>query len=109
MYEKGFWVEPTVFTYVTNDMCIAREEIFGPVLSVIRYESVDEAIKIANDTEYGLSAGVWSRDIQRALEVANQLQAGSVWINDWHKIAVHAVRRLQAKRRRPRTRAGCTR
>ncbi len=86
-YEKGFWVEPTVFTGVTNDMCIAREEIFGPVLSVIRYESVDEAIKIANDTEYGLSAGVWSRDIQRALEVANQLQAGSVWINDWHNIS----------------------
>jgi acyl-CoA reductase-like NAD-dependent aldehyde dehydrogenase len=86
-YEKGFWVEPTVFTGVTNDMTIAREEIFGPVLSVIRYGSEDEAVKIANDTEYGLSAGVWSQDVQRALGVANQLQAGSVWINDWHNIS----------------------
>ncbi|MFC9735763.1 aldehyde dehydrogenase family protein [Streptomyces roseolus] len=88
-YEKGYWVEPTVFTGVRNDMCIAREEIFGPVLSVISYDSVDEAIKIANDTEYGLSAGVWSQDVPRALEVARQLQAGSVWINDWHNISQH--------------------
>ncbi len=88
-FEKGFWVEPTVFTDVTNDMCIAREEIFGPVLSVLRYDSVDEAIKIANDTEYGLSAGVWSQDVQRALDVARRLQAGSIWINDWHNISQH--------------------
>ncbi|WP_084525315.1 aldehyde dehydrogenase family protein [Nocardia vaccinii] len=88
-YERGFWVEPTIFTGVTNDMCIAREEIFGPVLSVLRYSSVDEAIQIANDTEYGLSAGVWSQDVQRALTVAEQLEAGSVWINDWHTISRH--------------------
>jgi acyl-CoA reductase-like NAD-dependent aldehyde dehydrogenase len=56
-------------------------------LSILTYSTVDEAIKIANDTEYGLSAGVWSRDIPRALEVAGQLQAGSVWINDWHNIS----------------------
>ncbi|HVW42770.1 MAG TPA: aldehyde dehydrogenase family protein [Amycolatopsis sp.] len=83
-FEKGFWVEPTVITNVTNDMTVAREEIFGPVLSVLRYHTVDEAIKIANDTEYGLSAGVWSRDPGKAFEVARQLEAGSVWINDWH-------------------------
>ncbi|GAA4540246.1 aldehyde dehydrogenase family protein [Pseudonocardia xishanensis] len=86
-YAKGFWVEPTLFTGVTNDMCIAREEIFGPVLSILRYGSVDEAVAIANDTEYGLSAGVWSRDVGRALEVAERLEAGSVWINDWHNLS----------------------
>lgn len=85
-FAKGFWVEPTLFTDVTNDMRIAREEIFGPVLSVLRYETVDEAIAIANDTEYGLSAGVWSRDNERALDVARQLEAGTVWINDWHSV-----------------------
>ncbi len=59
------------------------------MLSVPRYDSVDEAIKIANDTEYGLSAGVRSRDVPRKLDVARQLQAGSVWINDWHNISQH--------------------
>ncbi|QKT08472.1 aldehyde dehydrogenase [Gordonia sp. X0973] len=85
-FDKGYWVEPTVFTNVTNNMPIACEEIFGPVLSVLKYDSVDEAIKIANDTEYGLAAGVWSRDNQRALDVANRIEAGSVWINDYHNI-----------------------
>jgi len=83
-FEKGFWVEPTIFTGVTNDMRIAREEIFGPVVSVIRFDTVDEAIAIANDTDYGLSAGVWTRDAQLALDVAEELEAGMVWINDWH-------------------------
>ncbi len=86
-FDKGYWVEPTVFTGVTNDMTIAREEIFGPVLSVLKYDSEEEAIKIANDTEYGLAAAVWSRDNQRALEVARQIEAGSVWINDYHNIS----------------------
>jgi acyl-CoA reductase-like NAD-dependent aldehyde dehydrogenase len=85
-FERGFWVEPTIFTDVSNDMTIAREEIFGPVLAVIRAESTEQAIKIANDTEYGLSAGVWSTDNQRALEVADQLEAGTVWVNDWHMV-----------------------
>jgi aldehyde dehydrogenase (NAD+) len=83
-FEKGYWVEPTIFTDVTGDMTIAREEIFGPVVSVIRYDTVEEAIAIANDSEYGLSAGVWTRDAQLAFEVAEQLEAGMVWINDWH-------------------------
>ena len=85
-FERGFWVEPTIFTDVRNDMTIAREEIFGPVLAVIRAESTDQAIRIANDTEYGLSAGVWSTDNQRALDVARQLEAGTVWVNDWHLV-----------------------
>ena len=82
----GHWVAPTILTDVTNDMQIAREEIFGPVLCVIRYSSVDEAIEIANDTEYGLSAGVWSEDIDAALDVARQIESGTVWINDWHMV-----------------------
>ena len=85
-FERGFWVEPTIFTDVSNDMTIAREEIFGPVLAVIRAESTESAIAIANDTEYGLSAGVWSTDNARALDVAGQLEAGTVWINDWHMV-----------------------
>ena len=83
---RGHWVAPTILTDVRNDMTVAREEIFGPVLSVIRYATDEEAIAIANDTEYGLSAGVWSRDEHRAQRVAQQLEAGTVWINDWHMI-----------------------
>jgi aldehyde dehydrogenase (NAD+) len=86
-FEKGYWVEPTIFTNVRNDMRIAREEIFGPVISVIRYSDVEEAVQIANDTQYGLSAGVWSTDTARALAVANQLEAGTIWINDWHMVS----------------------
>ena len=84
----GFWVGPTVFTGVRPDMRIAQEEIFGPVLCVIPYGSVDEAVAIANDSEYGLSAGVWSEDVDAALEVARRLESGTVWINDWHMVSV---------------------
>ena len=79
--EAGFFVKPTVFVNVNNDMTIAREEIFGPVLSVITYENDEEAIRIANDTEYGLHAFVSGTDVQRARRVASQLQAGRVAIN----------------------------
>ncbi|GAA4761100.1 aldehyde dehydrogenase family protein [Nocardioides endophyticus] len=82
--DKGYWVEPTVLINVTNDMRVAREEIFGPVLCVLRYETVEEAIAIANDSDFGLSAGVWSNSVDTALEVSRQLEAGSVWINDFH-------------------------
>ena len=86
-FERGFWVEPTIFTDVRNDMTIAREEIFGPVLvGDPRREHRRRPIRIANDTEYGLSAGVWSTDNQRALDVADQLEAGTVWVNDWHMV-----------------------
>ncbi|MBW0101180.1 aldehyde dehydrogenase [Pseudonocardia sp. KRD291] len=85
-FERGHWIEPTIFTGVSNDMRIAREEIFGPVLSVIRYGSEPEGVALANDTEYGLASSVWSTDNSRALEVAEKIQAGSVWINDSHQI-----------------------
>lgn len=84
-FEKGYWIEPSVFVDVTNNMRIAREEVFGPVLVVLTYDTVDEAVAIANDTQYGLSAGVWGSD-QHALEVARRLESGSVWINNWHII-----------------------
>ena len=79
--EAGYFVKPTVFVNVKNDMTIAREEIFGPVLSVITYEDESDAIKIANDTEYGLHAYVSGADIQRARRVASQIQAGRIAIN----------------------------
>jgi aldehyde dehydrogenase (NAD+) len=84
-FDKGYWIEPTIFVNVTNDMRIAREEVFGPVLVVLTYDSVDDAVKIANDTNYGLSAGVWGSE-DRALEVARRLDAGMVWVNNWHVI-----------------------
>jgi aldehyde dehydrogenase (NAD+) len=80
--DKGYYVRPTVFSDVTNDMTIAREEIFGPVLSIIGYASVDQAIAIANDTEYGLSAYVHGTDLATARDIAMQLCAGQVSIND---------------------------
>jgi aldehyde dehydrogenase (NAD+) len=79
--EAGYFVKPTVFVNVKNDMAIAREEIFGPVLSVIAYDSEDEAISIANDSKYGLHAAVLGVDVQRARRVASQLRAGRIVIN----------------------------
>lgn len=77
----GWFVQPTVFTQVKNEMRIAREEIFGPVVSVIRFDEVDEVVRAANATSYGLAAGVWTKDIQMAHRVAHALRAGTVWIN----------------------------
>ena len=86
----GHFITPTIFTDVSNDMRIAQEEIFGPVLTVIKYDRVEEAIRMANDTIYGLAAGVWSSNIDRAVEVAKQIRAGTVWINDYHLINAEA-------------------
>ena len=79
--EKGYYVKPTVFADVTNDMTIAREEIFGPVLVIIGYDDIDDAVTIANDTEYGLAGFVAGRDLDRARAVARRLRAGSIAIN----------------------------
>lgn len=80
-YERGYWVQPTVFAGVTQDMRIAREEIFGPVLSVMRWNDSDEAVDMANATEYGLSAAIWTKDLKNALTTARRLQSGYIWIN----------------------------
>ncbi|MBI88061.1 MAG: aldehyde dehydrogenase family protein [Euryarchaeota archaeon] len=79
--DGGFYVKPTVFADVTSEMAIFREEIFGPVLSIITYSSEEEAIELANDSEYGLSGGVWSGDEERAMAVAKELRTGQVSIN----------------------------
>ncbi len=81
---KGYFVQPTVFADVTPEMTISREEIFGPVLAAIEFADLDEAIAKANDTQYGLAAGVWTRDIKKAHYVARKLQAGTVWINTYN-------------------------
>jgi len=81
--KSGYFVEPTVFNNVRNDALIAREEIFGPVLSIIPFDDTDEAIALANDTMYGLASGVWTENINRALRVAKGIRAGTVWINTY--------------------------
>jgi aldehyde dehydrogenase (NAD+) len=85
-FPQGLFVQPTIFTDVTPDMKIYNEEIFGPVLCVIKYSNVEEAIAMANDSCYGLSAGIWSGDPIRAQSLSRRLEAGTVWINEWHAI-----------------------
>ncbi len=87
---NGFFVEPTIFSNVNNKSVIAQEEIFGPVLSVLKFKTEDEAIQLANDSIYGLAAGVWSKDNEKAMSVAQQLRAGTVWINEWHLLSERA-------------------
>ncbi|MCW5830012.1 MAG: aldehyde dehydrogenase family protein [Deltaproteobacteria bacterium] len=89
-FQKGWFIEPTVFVAVKNDMKIAQEEIFGPVLSVLKYKDVDEAVALANDSIYGLGGGVWSKSNDKALAVAKRLRTGTVWINEWHMLNVKA-------------------
>lgn len=86
----GWFVEPTIFGDVTNDMRIAREEVFGPVLSIIPFEDEDDAIGIANDTIYGLAAGVWTRDMRRAIRMADAIKAGTVWVNTYRAVSFMA-------------------
>lgn len=78
---RGFYIEPTVFTDVKDDMKIAQEEIFGPVLSVLKFSNVEEVIKRANDTTFGLAAAVWTSDVKKAHQVSHALRAGTVWVN----------------------------
>jgi aldehyde dehydrogenase (NAD+) len=79
--ERGYFIQPTVFADVQDDMKIAREEIFGPVMSIIPFKSMDEVVKRANRTDYGLAAAVWTRDITKAHAIANSVRAGTVWVN----------------------------
>ncbi len=85
--DAGYYYEPTIFTNVDNNMTIAREEIFGPVVGLIPYDTEEEALAIANDSMYGLAGAVWSKDTDRALAMARKLETGTVWINDYHLLS----------------------
>ena len=87
---KGWFVEPTVFADVNNKMRIAQEEVFGPVLSVIKFKDEDEALAIANDVRFGLGAGVWTSDIGRAFRMSQRIQAGTVWVNTYRAVSFMA-------------------
>jgi betaine-aldehyde dehydrogenase len=89
-FAKGYYIEPTIFYDVDNSARISREEIFGPVATVIPFEAEADAIRIANDTHYGLAAAVWSRDIYRAFRVVKALRAGIVWVNHMQPTCVEA-------------------
>ncbi|MBO1511300.1 aldehyde dehydrogenase family protein [Metabacillus bambusae] len=82
VFNEGYFVQPTIFADVTDDMTIAREEIFGPVMSVFVFDTVEEVIKRANDSDYGLAASIWTENIKSGHYIARKLQAGTVWIND---------------------------
>lgn len=88
--EKGFFIEPTIFAEVKNDMKVAAEEIFGPVLSIIPFDEEDEAVQIANDTAYGLASGVWSENINRCLRMMRSIDSGVVWVNTYRVAAPQA-------------------
>jgi acyl-CoA reductase-like NAD-dependent aldehyde dehydrogenase len=86
----GFFIQPAVFADVDNSMTIARDEIFGPVLSIIPFDDEDDALRIANDTAYGLSAAVWTSDLSRAHRLSRALRAGTVWINNFDQADITA-------------------
>lgn len=88
--QDGYFVQPTILTGADRDMRVAQEEIFGPVLSVMTFRNEEEAISQANDTRYGLAAGVWTKDLQRAHRVAHAIHAGTVWINSYRTISFNA-------------------
>jgi aldehyde dehydrogenase (NAD+) len=84
---SGWFVEPTIFTDVRPEMRIANEEVFGPVLSIIPFDDEEEAIRIANNTVYGLAAGVWTTSMRRALMMSERLEAGTVWVNTYRAVS----------------------
>jgi aldehyde dehydrogenase (NAD+) len=84
--EAGYFVEPTIFSGVHNRMTVAQEEIFGPVISVIPFDDASEALRLANDTPYGLGAGVWTRNLSTAMQMAKGIEAGTVWVNCYNVI-----------------------
>lgn len=88
--DKGCFMKPTILADVTNDMRVAQEEIFGPVVCVIKFKDEDEVVKMANDNEYGLGGAVWTKDINRALRVARAVETGRMWVNNYNNLPAHA-------------------
>lgn len=88
--QKGFFVKPTIFVDCKEEMKISREEIFGPVVAIFKFKDLNEVLERANDTTYGLAAGVFSNDINRVLNVAHSLQAGTIWVNCYDIVAPQA-------------------
>ena len=88
--DKGAFVKPTILTEVNNKMRVAQEEIFGPVVCIIKFKTEEEAIKMANDSEYGLGGAVWTKDLNRAFRVARGVETGRVWVNNYNNVPVHA-------------------
>lgn len=88
--DKGFFMQPTILEGVGNRMCVAQEEIFGPVAAFIKFRTEEEVIAMANDSEYGLGGAVWTRDINRALRVANAVETGRMWVNNYNNLPAHA-------------------
>ena len=85
--DNGYFIEPTILGEVTNTMQIAREEIFGPVMCCIRFKDEEEAVKIANDTRYGLGAGIFTENLRRGIRISKQIQAGIVYINTYRQVS----------------------
>jgi aldehyde dehydrogenase (NAD+) len=79
------FIEPTIFANATNNLKISREEVFGPVLPVVPFEDEEEAVRVANDTHYGLAAGIQTGNLGRAVRLADRIKSGTVWSNTWHK------------------------
>jgi len=88
--DQGYFIEPTVFADVEDDMNIAQEEIFGPVMSILKFKDLDELIERANKTIYGLAAGIWTTDLSKAHNVAHGIRAGTVWVNCYHAFDIAA-------------------
>jgi aldehyde dehydrogenase (NAD+) len=86
--DRGLFVQPTIFAEVHNDMKLAREEIFGPVLSIIPFDTEDEAVAIGNDTSFGLASGIWSQNVNRVHRVSRAIRSGMVWVNTYRAVAV---------------------
>jgi len=82
-FDKGYYIEPTAFE-ITPDHTIFHEEIFGPVVGITKFKTIDEAITLANNSNYGLAGAVWSKDTQKAKELASKIETGTVWVNEYH-------------------------
>ena len=83
MVDDGYFIEPTIFTDASDNLRIVREEIFGPVVCAMPFDDVDEIVGRANDTDFGLAAGLWTKDVRKAHALAKRLRAGTIWINTW--------------------------